>query len=124
VKGKDNLLSSCITNKPPLLHNSRRILAAGSSILNEQDEHGDRERRTRKGEEKIVVDIFRVDGATFPPFFPLSFFVLFSLLLPPSPPPFRGDLKVFQKADSHLAGTNMEQPLTSVLPHLTLPRLH
>ena len=66
--------------------------------MNEQDEHGDRERRTRKREEKIEDDIFRVDGATFPPFFPLSFFFFFSLLLPPSPP-FRGDLKVFHQHD-------------------------
>jgi hypothetical protein len=54
--------------------------------LNEQDEHG--------GEQEKRLE----QGATFPPFFPLSFFFLFLFFFPPSPP-FRGDLKVFHQHD-------------------------
>jgi hypothetical protein len=48
--------------------------------LNEQDEHGDQERRRREEKMKLA------EGATFPPFFSLSFFFLFSPLLPPFSP--------------------------------------
>jgi hypothetical protein len=85
VKRKDNLfLLSSSTDKH---HDNRRITISDRSILNEQDEHGE------EGEEKRLEQ-----GATFPPFFPLSFFFLFLFFFPPSPP-FRGDLKVFHQHD-------------------------
>ena len=44
----------------------------------------------------IQVERGEDEGATFPPFFPLSFFFLF-LFSSPLSPPFRGDLKVFHQ---------------------------
>jgi hypothetical protein len=46
--------------------------------LNEQDEHGARDEEEGRGEDDS-------EGATFPPFFPLSFFFLF-LFFSPLPP--------------------------------------
>jgi hypothetical protein len=46
----------------------------------------------------IQVERGEDEGATFPPFFPLSFFFLF-LFSSPLSSPFRGDLKVFHQHD-------------------------
>jgi hypothetical protein len=49
-------------------------------------------REEEEGSEKMI------KGATFPPFFPLSFFFLFLFFSSPSPP-FRRYLKVFHQHD-------------------------
>ena len=49
------------------------------------------------------------EGATFPPFFPLSFFFLFLFFSPFLSPPFRGDLKVFHQHDLKASKSTKEK---------------
>ena len=55
----------------------------------------------------IQVERGEDEGATFPPFFPLSFFFLF-LFSSPLSSPFRGDLKVFHQHDLKAALTLLD----------------